>query len=517
MKSWFDGLGHSYRTPIRIRIFGVIPAKPFILTKIIATLGPASCEIPVLTRLIESGVRVFRLNFSHGDPESHLQLLTAARQASEEVGIPVGVLGDLCGPKIRVGKVVEGGVELQMGQPVYFQRDPILTGEDPDAPVTFNVTYDRLIDEVEPGQRLMINDGNIHVLVMDKTEDKLIGTVTTPGTVTSAKGVNLPETALTVPSVTAYDWKCADWAMEHGVDFLALSFVRKAEDVIKLRQYMKRKLKGRLPLPIIAKIEKPQAIDDLENIVDASDSIMVARGDLGVEMDLASVPIIQKKIINMAHDYGKPVIVATQMLESMIEFPTPTRAEASDVANAIFDGTDCVMLSGETAVGKHATKAVDHMSRIALKVQEHIVGEKVRWGKPPAKLQADRSRMAALAHGVMTIVRDMNVKHIVVWSQNGGAARHLSKNRPTLPILAFSSDHQSLRRMTPLFGVKPMYMEQPADTEDFIWQVDQLMQESKMCKVGEALLVVAGEPIGKPGSTSNIHIHYVGDYFGESG
>ena len=492
----------------------MIPAKPFILTKIIATLGPASCEIPVLVRLIETGVRVFRLNFSHGTPESHLQLLQAARRASDEVGIPIGVLGDLCGPKIRIGKVIDGGVNLEMGQPVYFQRDPIIAGSDPKAPITFNVTYDRLIDEVEPGQRLMINDGNVHVLVMDKTDDKLIGTVTTPGIVTSSKGVNLPETKLTVPSVTAYDWQCADWAMEHGVDFLALSFVRKAEDVIKLRQYMKRKLKGKLPLPIIAKIEKPQAIDDLENIIDASDSIMVARGDLGVEMDLAAVPIIQKKIIAMAHDYGKPVTVATQMLESMIEMPTPTRAEASDVANAIFDGTDSVMLSGETAVGKHGVRAVDHMARIALKVQEHVASHRSQWGKPPKALQATRSRLAALSHGVMTIVRDMNVQHIVVWSQNGGAARHLSKNRPTIPILAFSSDHQSLRRMTPLFGVKPMHMEQPADTEDFIWQVDQLFQEQKFCKTGDALLIVAGEPLGKPGSTSNIHIHYVGDYFG---
>lgn len=492
----------------------MIPAKPFILTKIIATLGPASCEIPVLVRLIETGVRVFRLNFSHGTPESHLQLLEAARRASDEVCIPIGVLGDLCGPKIRIGKVVDGGVNLEMGQPIYFQREPLIAGQDPKAPVTFNVTYDRLIDEVEPGQRLMINDGNVHVLVMDKTDDRLIGTVTTPGLVTSSKGVNLPETKLTVPSVTAYDWQCADWAMEHGVDFLALSFVRKAEDVIKLRQYMKRKLKGRLPLPIIAKIEKPEAIDDLENIVDAADSIMVARGDLGVEMDLAAVPIIQKKIIAMAHDYGKPVTVATQMLESMIEMPTPTRAEASDVANAIFDGTDSVMLSGETAVGKHAVRAVDHMARIALKVQEHVASHQSQWGRPPAALQATRSRMAALAHGVMTIVRDMNVKHIVVWSQNGGAARHLSKNRPTIPIFAFSSDHQSLRRMTPLFGVKPMHMEHPADTEDFIWQVDQLFQEQKLCKTGDALLIVAGEPLGKPGSTSNIHIHYVGDYFG---
>ena len=490
--------------------------KPFVLTKIIATLGPASCEIPVLVDLIEAGVRVFRLNFSHGSPESHLQLLEAARRASDEVGIPIGVLGDLCGPKIRVGKVIDGGVQLEIGQPVYFQREPLVAGENTKEPVTFNVTYDRLIDEVEPGQRLMINDGNVRILIMDKTEDRLIGTVTTPGKVTSAKGVNLPETKLTVPSVTAYDWKCADWAMAHDIDFLALSFVRKAEDVIKLRQYMKRKLKGhRLPMPIIAKVEKPEAIDDLENIVDASDSIMVARGDLGVEMDFASVPIIQKQIIAMAHDYGKPVIVATQMLESMIEMPTPTRAEASDVANAIFDGTDCVMLSGETAVGKHAVKAVAHMARIAQKVQEHVSGNQVPWGTPPAKLQAQRSRMPAVAHGVMTIVNDMNIKYIVVWSQNGGAARYLSKNRPTIPVLAFSSDRQSLRRMTPLFGVKPMHLDPPADTEEFIWQADQLLQENNMCQKGDAILVVAGEPIGKPTTTSNIHIHYVGDYYGE--
>jgi len=486
---------------------------PFILTKIVATLGPASADPEILVRLIEEGARVFRINFSHGSFDSFERLLQGVRQASRDTGIPVCAMGDLSGPKIRLGKVCEGGVILRAGTAVEFQCRDIIAGQSVtgDENIAFSTTYPSFIDEVEPGHRLLIDDGMIRMLVIEKSgEDKnrrLICRVTVGGPVTSAKGINLPDTDISVPPLTEHDCRCVDWAVKHGVDYLALSFVRRAQDV--------RDLKARLnqtatTIPIVAKIEKPQALDDLDAIVQEADAVMVARGDLGVEMDLTRVPVIQKQIIARAHDYGKPVIVATQMLQSMIESPTPTRAEVSDVANAIYDGADAVMLSGETAVGQYPVHAVHIMGKIAKTVEEQLANTPQLMGKPPRHLQGSQHRTAALAHGVHVVVSDLKTKLMGVWSQNGGGARYLSQNRPLIPIIAASSDTAVLCRMNLLFAVVPVLMDKPNNLESYADQIDRLIRDRGWGKAGDQVVLLAGEPIGTPGVTNTLLIRPLG-------
>ena len=499
--------------------------SPFILTKIIATVGPACARPEQLHKLIEEGVRVFRLNFSHGTFEQFAASLSAIRQAEAMAGQPIGVLGDLSGPKIRIGKVIDGGVPLEVGERVEFVRRPIVAGsveaahpDDPSDLRRFSTTYPQLVDDVSPGQRLLINDGAIRLLVVEKTgsgeDQRLVATPTNAGLVTSGKGINLPDTAVSAPSLTEHDHACARWAMEHGVDFLALSFVRSAADVRQLKALLRTlRREGATPPPVVAKIEKPQALTDLNGIVEASDGIMVARGDLGVEMDLAEVPVIQKRIIGLAHDHGKPVIVATQMLQSMIEEPSPTRAEASDVANAIFDGADAVMLSGETAVGKYPAVAVSTMRRIAAAAEVHMRTTNNHFNRPPRKLQDSRYRTAAVAHGVSVIVGDLDAKLVVAWSELGGGARYLSQNRLPVPILAASSNGEALRRMGLLFGVVPLSMDRPGQNDPNRWlnDIDALLLRRGWAQEGDPVVVVKGEPLGNPGVTNAIRVHYVGD------
>ena len=489
----------------------------FILTKIIATLGPACIDPKIIARLIEEGARVFRINFSHGSFEGFEQSLNAIRQASQTTGIPVGVLGDISGPKIRVGQVREGGIALRTGARVQFQRQAITAGADTTNghdPV-FSSNYPSFIDDVQPGDRLFINDGAIRMLVTEKPgagdDQRLICNVTVGGLVTSAKGINLPDTNVSAPALTEHDQRCVDWAIEHGIDFLAISFVRKAQDVRLLKELLSKASNGPAQtIPVIAKIEKPQALDDLNAIVQEADALMVARGDLGVEMDLTMVPSIQKRIIRLAHDYGKPVIVATQMLQSMIESPVPTRAEASDVANAIYDGADAVMLSGETAVGQYPVQAVRVMGMIAKATQKDLAGNCKESAQPPLQLQESRYRTAALAHGVNIVVRDLGAKLMGIWSQHGGGARYLSQNRPSIPIIAASSDPTVLRRMSLLFAVTPVWMEQPANLGDFADKIDQLILKNGWAKEGDQVVLVAGEPIGTPGVTNTLLIHALG-------
>ncbi|MEM7680876.1 MAG: pyruvate kinase [Planctomycetota bacterium] len=504
---------------------------PLILTKILATLGPSSREPAVIQRLIEEGVRVVRINFSHGSFDDYSGMLAAVREASAAAGVPVGVLGDLSGPKIRVSHDIEGGrIELAPGDHVEFTGRAVPCRRDPHSGVvTLSTTYPEMVGEVEPGDRVLVNDGAIRMLVTDvvRSDDsaddgrrpddpRLICSVTVGGPVTPKKGVNLPDSEVSAPSLTDYDEQCARWAVEQGFDYLALSFVRRAADVDRLQTLLQElgrdgQSGGKAKLPVIAKIEKPQAIAELDGILRSADGVMVARGDLGVEMDLAEVPVLQKRIIERAHDYGRPVIVATQMLESMIESATPTRAEVSDIANAILDGADATMLSGETAVGKHATAVVQTMARTARKTEAFMNERSGRAPRPPKLAQESRYRTAALAHGVATICRDLEPRFIVMWSELGGGAGYMSQHRLQTPIIAVSSNHEALRQMALLFGVWPVYMDRPPDRATFLAEVDKLLLGDKLGDVGDAVVVVKGDPLGIPGVTNVIRIHYLGD------
>ena len=501
--------------------------EPFILTKIIATMGPACRDVDTLTRLIDAGVRVVRINFSHGSFDEFKHNLDVARAASKRTGIALGVLGDLSGPKIRVNKVKDGPIELAPGDRIEFVEtgpDTLVTRAPATHPatgvVTVPSTYPDLVHEVQPGQRVLIDDGHIRCLAVERIaggpgESRLVCRVIHGGPLSDKKGINLPDTPITAPSLTDWDRQCVDWAMENELDFLALSFVRKSEDIAQLRRLLDdrspTKRGGGGGAPIIAKIEKPQALQDIEAICHAADAVMVARGDLGVEMDLAEVPIIQKRILEVAHDHGKPVIIATQMLQSMIEHATPTRAEVSDVANAIFDGADCVMLSGETAVGQHAEQAVLTMSRTARITERDMAARRQRAAQPPRKHRASRYRTAALAHGIGVVVHDLAARYVVVWSELGGGARYLSQNRLSIPIIAVSSSEPALRRMSLGFGVRPVHMDRPADSEAFLARVDELLQQRGWAQPGEPIVLAMGEPMGTAGVTNEIRIHYVGD------
>lgn len=497
---------------------GVKRSDTRILTKIVATIGPACAQLGILVRLIEEGVRVVRINFSHGDFQQFSASLQAVRAASRQAAIPVGVLGDLCGPKLRVGEVPGSGLMLHSGDRVIFERNPIVGHREANtAAVHLSTNYPAMVDEVLPGQRVLINDGVIRMLVTDvagqDAEAKLICSVTRGGLVTSHKGMNLPDTHISAPCLTAYDHQCVQWAVENGLDYLALSFVRSADDVRQLHRLLSNLGRTRVAdrIPIVAKIETPQAAEQIGAIAEISDGVMVARGDLGVELDVAEVPIVQKRIIAAAHDYGKPVIVATQMLQSMIEDAAPTRAEVSDVANAIIDGADALMLSGETAVGKFPVQAVHVMSHTAAITESYAIAQRDGVGQPPVKLQESRYRTAGLAHGVSVVVHDLQCRYVVLWSELGGGARYLSQNRLPVPIIAVSSNEAALRRMGMFFGVMPVWMARPRETEAFVHQVDELLSQGEWTEPGDPIVIVSGEPLGTPGVTNNLLIHYVGD------
>ena len=503
--------------------------KEFRLTKIIATLGPASEALETIVQLIEAGVSIFRINFSHGTFEEYDRLLNTVRRASEQTGLPIAVLGDLSGPKIRVGEVVPNGIYLKEDKLVVFKKHMVVAGEattDEAHQVVFSTNHPRFIDEVNPGQRVLLDDGNVQLQCIEQggqeEHQTLICKVVHGGLITSNKGINLPDTDLSVPALTSRDYQCADFAVEKGFDFLALSFVRRADDVCQLKDHLREHYAKEAKIgtvtsnkfiPVISKIEKPQAMGDIEAIVRETDGIMVARGDLGVEMDLAEVPILQKRIVSLCHQFGKPVIVATQMLQSMINSPSPTRAEVSDVANAIFDGVDAVMLSGETAVGKWPVKAVKIMSRIEQLTNDHVQ-EQTTEVKPLPELRGSNHSTPALAQGVNVIMRGIKAKLVAVWSATGRGPLHLSQNRLPRPIVAFSENLEALRRMTLMYGLKPVYMPKPVNTAEFIAQVDRKVQEEGWAGKGDPIIIVSGEPIGQVGRTNSISIHYIGDVSG---
>jgi len=523
---------------------GGLPAR----VKIIATLGPASESPDMVHKLIEAGVSVFRLNFSHGDLSAHLARLNTVRRVARELARPIAVLGDLCGPKIRIGVVpaigASKGIELARGQEVVFRADAgsasVLreSASGPEAhAIVLPTTYPAMIDEVQPGHRVLINDGAIRMLALQRDSGnggphQLRCRVMQPGLVTSGKGINLPDSTLSVPAITQRDWECVAWAVEHALDFLALSFVRSAGEVLLLKERLAqlsppdraaraspepstsgvRALIAGATIPVIAKIEKPQALANLESIIEASDAIMVARGDLGVEMDIAHVPVAQRQILRACAAHGRPCIVATQMLETMIEASSPTRAEASDVGHAVFDGADCVMLSAETAVGKHPALVADTMRRI-IGAAEAACDHDTPVDAAPAKWIESGYGTAGLAHGAWHIARDLSARLIVCWSQNGGTARYLSHQGFRAPIVAYTSSESVARRMALLRNVTPIWREPPASggLGDFTDIAERDMLTRGWIRAGEPMLILAGKPLGAPKATNSIATLYVGD------
>jgi pyruvate kinase len=475
-----------------------------IRTKIVATMGPASSDPDVLARLFEEGMDVCRLNFSHGDLGEHLKILNTIREVAVGSGQTVAILGDLGGPKIRLGKIEDqdgtGGMPIGVGDVLHFVREPIVGRN-----LRVSTTYPNFADDVKVGDRILIEDGLIRCVAIDKNANEVLATCTSGGVLKSAKGINLPNTAVSIPSITDRDWQCVDWAIEHDLDFLALSFVRRPEDLIQLRDHLHSK---RSAIDLIAKIEKSEALARIDDIIDVSDGLMIARGDLGVEMDLAQVPIIQKDLIRRCQCSGKQVIVATQMLQSMIEQSSPTRAEVSDVANAIFDGADAIMLSGETSVGKYPVATVHVMNHVAEVTEDYLVVQSS--DAQPVLRPRTLQLSAAVARGVWQIVRELKVKLLAVWSQTGTTARIFSKYRFPVPIVAFSSDPGVLRQMAIHFGVIPQEMHAPTDITALIMQVDTLVREKQFAAELDRIVIVAGSALGTPGTMDGIIIHTVG-------
>jgi pyruvate kinase len=482
-----------------------------IRTKIIATMGPAVGTPEALLKLFEAGVDVCRLNFSHGTLAEHLVMLGKIREASARHDQPIAVLGDLCGPKIRLGKVADvggtGGLPVEVGDTLVVQRAEIV-GDVVDGQKRVSSIYPRLVDDVQVGDRILVEDGLIRFVCVEKTKDELHANCTVAGVLKTNKGINLPTTHVNAPSITEKDWECVAWAVQNDLDYLALSFVRSPDDLDRLRENLRSRDSG---IQIIAKIEKAEAIKQIDRIIDASDGLMVARGDLGVEMDVAEVPIMQKDMIRRCQAAGKPVIVATQMLQSMVDAASPTRAEVSDVANAIFDGTDAVMLSGETSVGRFPVVTVHTMSHVA------DVTEKYLASQPPTRLGDLRLRSVsmsgAVAKGVLQIVQDLGLKLVVIWSQTGGTARVFSKLRFPVAIVAMSSDHRALRRMALHYGVIPQEMVPADDIAHLVADTDRIVVQRKFAATGDRVAIVAGASMGAPGTLNGVFVHTVGQAF----
>jgi len=470
-----------------------------IKTKIIATLGPSCAEAGILDAMIDNGVDVFRLNFSHGTLDEHDKLLETLNVARSRHHQMTAVLGDLCGPKIRTSRIEPEGQMLYTGDKV-----TIVPGNQVGTVHRFGTNYEHFNQDVEIGHRVFLDDGQITLNVVGRDGEDIVCQVVDGGTLSSRKGINLPDTRIRIPSITEFDWGCIDWAIKRNLDFLALSFVRSPDEINQLKDYIR---KAGADIKVVAKIETPQALAHLEPIVNASDAVLVARGDLGVEMDLAEVPLIQKRITKMCRDFGKPVIVATQMLQSMIQSPTATRAEVSDVANAIMDYTDAVMLSGETAIGKYPVKAAQTIERIARVTEAYL--DKQFGAHPRSTTTGELALTAAVARSVGQLVEDIDAKLVAVWSQSGSSARFLSKARIDVPILALSSDERSCRQMCLHYGVIPCCRPIPEDIRQFTCLLDKLIIENKWAQAGDRIVLVAGRPLSAPGTTNSINVHNI--------
>jgi pyruvate kinase len=465
-------------------------------SKIVCTLGPATASGERIGALMDAGMDVARLNFSHGEREVHRATYGLVRAEAEKRGRPVAVLLDLQGPKIRIGRFQDGAVELRAGDEFVITTDTAVVGDRH----RVSTTYANLPNDVKAGDRILLDDGYLSLSVSGVRDREVVTVVVDGGTLKDRKGMNLPGVNVSAPALTDKDRADLAFGVTLGVDYIALSFVRSPDDVVLASRLATA---GDVRIPIIAKIEKPQAIEHLAEIIDIADGIMVARGDLGVELGPEKVPLIQKRIIEMTNAKGKVVITATQMLESMIREPRPTRAEASDVANAVLDGTDALMLSGETAVGEHPVAAVRTMARIIAEI-ENSPDFRTRLDHPPLDLQVSAN---AIAHAAAVASHQMNARTIAVVTGSGGAARLISEYRPEADIAALTTDEVTFRGLALYWGVHPILVRPAVTTDEMVDVVEAVLAEHRMAKSRDWVVITMGAPLGAGESTNMLKIH----------
>lgn len=471
--------------------------------KIVATLGPSTDDLATVQNLIKAGLNVARLNMSHGDHSDHKKRLDLVRQASLNEGKEVAILADLQGPKIRVGIFGNGPVLLVNGQNFTITTDDISGDKE-----KVSTTYKGLPGDVKKGDPILVDDGKIRLEVIEVKGNNVVTKVIEGGTISNSKGLNLPGVAVNVPAMSDKDEEDLIWALKNDCDWIALSFVRNSKDIADVRKIMDKVGKR---LPVVAKIEKPQAVENLKEILETFDAIMIARGDLGVELPLEEVPLVQKGAIQLARQIGKPVIVATQMLESMINSSRPTRAEASDVANAVLDGADALMLSGETSVGENPVGVVETMARIIQHVEEEALEQ-----LPELQTESQGSTGRALTTAAVAVGKAITAKYLIAFTETGRSVRLMARHRSSTQILAFATDQKVQRQLSLVWGSETFHAATVKHTDEMVATVDRHLTTNKLAKYGELVVVVAGVPPGVPGTTNGMRVHKVGTGADES-
>jgi len=465
--------------------------------KIVCTMGPAVESSEKVHELIAAGMNMARLNLSHGGYDEHQSRLDLVRSVAAETNQAIAILVDLQGPKIRLARFANGPHDLARGDIFTITADEVEGTKE-----RVGTTYKGLPGDCKPGDRIFIDDGKVTVEVIEVNGNDVVTKVIEPGAVSNNKGINLPGVAVSVPALSEKDKEDLRWGLAAGADFIALSFVRSAADIKDVHAIMDE---VGIRRPVIAKIEKPQAVENLQEIVDAFDGIMVARGDLGVELPIEDVPLVQKRCIELAREAAKPVIVATQMLDSMIHNSTPTRAEATDCANAVLDGADALMLSGETSVGEFAIQAVQVMARIIVKTEEDMM-DRIR----PMRTQP-KTKGGAITKAAVEVGKIVDAKFLVAFTKSGDSARRMSRLRSPIPILALTPDTATFNQLALSWGIESMITPMVNHTDEMVKQVDTLLVESGRGVVGENIMIVAGSPPGIPGSTNAMRVHRIGD------
>ena len=468
--------------------------------KIVCTMGPAVEAPDRVKLLIEAGMNMARLNLSHGSYDEHQARLDAVRSAAKEAKVPVAILVDLQGPKIRLGRFAEGPHELARGDIFTITTDDIQGTKE-----RVSTTFKELPKDCKPGDRLLIDDGKVSVEVIEVKGNDVVTKCIEPGTVSNNKGINLPGVAVSVPALSEKDIDDLRWGLKAGADYIALSFVRNAADIKDVHKVMDE---VGIRVPVIAKIEKPQAVANLEEIVEAFDGIMVARGDLGVELPIEEVPLVQKRCIALARAAAKPVIVATQMLDSMITNSSPTRAEATDCANAVLDGADALMLSGETSVGEFAIESVKTMARIITHTEMNALDRIAPLDAKPT------TKGGAITKAATEVGAILNAKYLVAFTESGESARRMAMFRSQIPILALTPVQGTFNRLALSWGIEPGIVAPVSHTDDMVKQVDQWLISHGGAQVGDSVVIVAGAPPGIPGSTNALRVHVIGDAVG---